>query len=78
MINAIKANSSAMFFIAPYLASPQLNYFLSVKMINSMIGSAKLLSYQTEMCAQVIVDFDLSKQNFTFIDRSELLTKGAT
>lgn len=78
MINATKQVSQAMFFVAPYLASPQLNYFLQAKMVHSMIGSAKLLSYSSDMCAQVIVDFDLVKKNFTYIEREELLKNGAT
>ena len=36
-----------------------------------------MLSYASDMCAQVIVDFDIAKQNFTFIDRNELFKNGA-
>ena len=46
IINATKQVEGASFFVAPYLASQQLTYFLKAKLVHSIVGSPNLLSFE--------------------------------
>ena len=58
------------FFIAPYNTTPQLAQFFKEELVNVIFGSPKLLSFKH--IAQAIVDFDIQKGTFTFVDRNDL------
>ncbi len=60
-------NQKSHFFIAPYCNSPQLAYFMKEKLVHAVCGSPVLFLYDAE---QVIIDFDISKGSFQFLDRS--------
>lgn len=52
------------------MAAAQLAYFLKAQLVHSIIGSAKLLAF----CEQVIVDFDMKTEKFSFIDKEDMNT----
>eukprot|EP00347_Sterkiella_histriomuscorum_P006973 403350735 len=68
IINAAQ-QTNAQFFVAPYLSSPQIVYFYQEQKVHAVCGSPKIFLYE---CEQVIVDFDLQKKTFSFIDRDEM------
>ena len=70
IINATNAVADCSFFIAPFLASPQIAQFYKDELVNAAFGSSKLLCY--EQFDQAIVDFDSTAGTFTFIDREDL------
>ena len=70
IINATNAVADCSFFIAPFLASPQIAQFYKDELVNAAFGSSKLLCY--ECFDQAIVDFDSTAGTFTFIDREDL------
>jgi len=70
IIKATKAVENCSFFIAPYSACAQLVQFQLDKLVNVVFGSAKLLCF--DKIDQAIVDFDINKGTFTFIDRKDL------
>lgn len=58
--------------MAPYLSSAQIAYFYEAQCAHVCCGSALLLSYSsTQGVDQVIVDFDLDRGSFQFLDRQE-------
>lgn len=69
---AQKAKSE--FFVAPYFSSPQIAYFYDQEVVHACCGSSKILLYSDKPCVdQVIVDFDLDKATFSFIDKQEMI-----
>ena len=70
IINATNEVADCSFFIAPFLASPQIAQFYKDELVNAAFGSSKLLCY--ECFDQAIVDFDATAGSFTFIDREDL------
>jgi len=56
--------------VAPYFSSPQIAYFYDKEFVHACCGSSKILLYsETPKIDQVIVDFDLDKATFSFIDK---------
>jgi len=74
ILNATKAVKNCSFFIAPFLATPQLVQFFSDQLVHVVFGSAQLLAF--EPLNQAIVNFDLDKNTFSFIDREDLKVAG--
>jgi nitrous oxide reductase len=60
--------------VAPYFSSPQIAYFYDQEVVHACCGSSKILLYSDKpKVDQVIVDFDLDKATFSFIDKQEMI-----
>ena len=73
IINATKAVQDCQFFVAPGHATHQTVQMFKDQLVNVVVGSAKLLVF--ESIDQAVIDFDLAKGTFNFIDREDLHIK---
>lgn len=60
------------FFVAPFMASAQIAYFMREKLVHGVCGSPLAFLYDVP---QVIIDFNHLTGYFNFIDKGRLLEK---
>lgn len=74
VVNACLETSTG-FFVAPYMASPQLVHFFREQQVHCVMGSAMCLLYSSsDSLKQVVVDFDFERASFSFVDQEDLMS----
>ena len=85
LINAALETNSE-YFVAPYLATPQIIYLYQQKKVHACIGSVMAMSYDPKPAPddpepaestidleEIITDFDLENGTFTFVGKADIL-----
>jgi hypothetical protein len=69
------AQTNTEFFVAPYLATPQIVYLFKEQMVHSVAGSVMCLLFDSAPSLnQVIIDFDFENGFFSYVDQDDILT----
>ena len=76
------------YFVAPYLATPQIIYLYQQKKVHACIGSVMAMSFYLKTAPddpepsdsaidleEIITDFDLDNGTFTFVGKADILSK---
>lgn len=87
LINAALETNTE-YFVAPYLATPQIIYLYQQKKVHACIGSVMAMSFYLKPAPddpepvesaveleEIITDFDLDNGTFTFVGKADILQK---